>query len=190
MNALSFRSRDRADTADTAATRSRHVKRLGVRRALALIAGLLLSLGSLIVVGGERAHACAKEISECAAGAAKFSPSLAETIRECKEVRRCRQNCRRVKRSCVHQARQDKRACKSDCKRRFGRGKHYRQCKRQCRRAKRSTKADCRQDKRVCRTECRRTYKTKACAKARFEAIKGGAELAVFCSQMIACLAE
>lgn len=53
----------------------------------------------------------------------------------CAELRSCKSDCRGGKRACV-----------SDCKSKFGRGKQRRECRRSCRVEKRSCKADCRDE--------------------------------------------
>lgn len=53
----------------------------------------------------------------------------------CAELRSCKSDCRGGKRACV-----------SDCKSKFGRGKQRRECRRGCRAEKRSCKSDCRDE--------------------------------------------
>lgn len=134
------------------------------------------------------ASSCALVVQRCARNAAKLGGKTANVIASCRAVRECRQDCRAEKRQVAGACRQDKGACVSDCRRRFGGGRDFRQCRRSCRADKRGCVREARQDKRSCRRVCRETFLTPECRKARFKILGSSLRTIAACAAVATCV--
>jgi hypothetical protein len=138
-------------------------------------------------VSDANAASCAAAVKLCTKSAKKLGASTAKTLAQCREVRECRQECRGEKRSEVKGCRGNKRDCRSDCRKRFGKGRDFRKCVRSCRKDKRSCTRDARQEKRSCRKVCRSTFLTPECRRARLKVLGSSLKSIAACATLVSC---